>query len=63
MKGEQPTAVKRFQERQPLPVQRKKAILVECDRFRCVAYQDGAGIWRGYFSGEELQGEIKILKG
>jgi hypothetical protein len=62
MKRDQSATMKRFHERQPLPVQRKKAVLVECDRFRCVAYQDAAGVWRGYFSGEVLLGEIKVLK-
>jgi hypothetical protein len=36
------------------------ATLVQCDGFRCLAYLDRKGIWRGFFSDQELKGKIEI---
>jgi hypothetical protein len=41
---------------------KKKPVLVDCERFRCVAYQDAAGTWRAYFSGVALHGKITVVQ-
>jgi hypothetical protein len=35
--------------------------LVEGTHFKCMAYQDGTGKWRGAFNHLELPGSIRIL--
>ena len=37
------------------------ATLVQCDGFRCMAYRDRKGIWRGFFSDQELKGKIEVV--
>jgi hypothetical protein len=37
------------------------ATLIQCDGFRCMAYLDRKGIWRGFFSDQELKGKIEIV--
>jgi hypothetical protein len=36
--------------------------LVQGAGFRCMAYQNGDGKWRGAFDNRELPGEIKVVE-
>ncbi len=36
-------------------------VLVQTDRFRCLAYQDKQGKWRDYYHKDELNGNIEVV--
>lgn len=40
----------------------KVGVLVQCAGFRCLAYQDADGVWRGFFSGTQLPLPIDVLE-
>lgn len=37
-------------------------VLVQGEGFRCIAYQDGNGIWREAFNNLAIPGTIRVLK-
>ena len=37
----------------PVPVQ------VQCDGYRCLAYQDEKGTWRDFITGVEIKGNVQ----
>jgi hypothetical protein len=41
----------------------ERAVLVQGEGFRCLAFQDREGRWRNYFNRELLHGAIRILNG
>lgn len=38
-----------------------QVVLVQCEGFRCLAYQDEHGLWRDSFQKQELKGPVKVL--
>ncbi|HXS69921.1 MAG TPA: hypothetical protein VN761_13835 [Candidatus Polarisedimenticolia bacterium] len=38
-----------------------RAVLVQADGFRCMAFRDSKGQWRNYFSGDLLPETVKVL--
>jgi hypothetical protein len=43
----------------PTPQPRRERI-VQCEGFRCMAYQDDSGKWRSFFGDKELTGFISV---
>ena len=37
-------------------------VLVKCEGFQCLAYQDDAGVWRDFFAGDILPPPITALE-
>jgi len=40
-----------------------EVVLVQCEKFRCLAFRDKYGKWRSPFSKMELNGVIQIIGG
>ncbi len=38
-----------------------RAVLVEHEGVRCMAFRDAAGKWRNYFNGDSLPEAVKVL--
>jgi hypothetical protein len=45
-----------------IPNPREKPFIVQCEGFRCMAYRDARGQWRDYFNGDEIKGQVTIIK-
>ena len=40
-----------------------EVVLVQCEKFRCLAYRDKHGKWRSPFSKMELNGVVQVIEG
>jgi len=42
--------------------QASAGVLVQCEGFRCLAYQDPRGTWRSFFNGEALPLPLEVVE-
>jgi hypothetical protein len=40
-----------------------EVVLVQCEKFRCLAFRDKHGKWRSPFSKMELNGVVQVIEG
>jgi hypothetical protein len=43
------------------PASEHRAVLVETERFQCMAYQDCQGKWRSFYGLELLPGKVEVV--
>ena len=37
-------------------------VWIQCKGYRCMAYQNAAGKWINFYTGQELKGSVQVIK-